>query len=225
MPCRSRLAALTPVALLSIVAACAPAHDRGDDETGGDAGATADAGLGGPDAGASAKLRVFVTSQRYPADLRSAGGLDTGRESANALCQLAADAAELGGTFRAWISVSNVDAIDQVEGDGPWYRMDGVMLFPNHASLGTVPDEPILLDENGEMPDPFFEAWTGTAIGGRLATGPGLDSATCLDWTSTIDSESIKGLVGDIDGDGAAWTNLADGYCSPFERRLYCFEQ
>ena len=48
---------------------------------------------------------------------------------------------------------------------------------------------------------------------------------SCLDWTSTVDSTLVGGVVGDIDANGSSWTNLAVGYCSPFSRRLYCFEQ
>ncbi len=200
----------------------------GDDDSpflGADAGGDHDAAAPGSDGSSVDHLRVFVSSQQYPANLVEAGGGATAHESADALCQLLGDAAQLGGTWRAWLSTTDIDAIDHIEGDGPWYRMDGTLLFPNHASLGVVPDAAILIDENGEQPDPFYEAWTGTAVGGRVVPLGDLDSTTCLDWSSTIDSDEIKGIVGDIDVDTDSWTNLADGFCSPFSRRLYCFEQ
>lgn len=176
-------------------------------------------------------LRVFVSSLRYPANLQAAGGQATGLASADALCQGLADAAALGGTFRAWLSTSTVDAIDHIQGAGPWYRMDGAMAFPNHASLATTPLVSINLDEHLGSPDPYYEPWTGTALGGRHAPPTGtVASTTCLDWTSTSSSSSIRGLVGyygevAAQGDGPAWTDLALGYCSPFSRHLYCFEQ
>ena len=170
-------------------------------------------------------LRVFVSSLRYPADLKTAGGKATGKASADAICQTLADAAGLGGTYVAWLSTSDQNAIDHVQGAGPWYRVDGAMAFPNRATLGTTPQVPIMIDEKGGTPDPFYEAWTGTALGGYLAPKGSRVSVTCYDWTSTIDSTQVGGVVGDIDVSSSSWTNLATGYCSPFSRRLYCFEQ
>lgn len=169
--------------------------------------------------------RVFVSSLRYSADLRSAGGQATGLQSADYICQNLADAAQIGGAWKAWISTSTVNAIDRIAGTGPWYRMDGQLAFPNRARLGTTPLVPISIDEMGGAPDPFYEAWTGTALGGFKAPLGNRQSVTCADWTSTIDSTLVGGVVGDIDANGASWTNLATGYCSPFHRRLYCFEQ
>ena len=170
-------------------------------------------------------LRVFVSSLRYSADLRSAGGQATGLASADYICQNLADAAQIGGTWRAWLSTSTVNAIDRIAGNGPWYRMDGALAFPNRARLGTTPLVPIMVDEMGGLPDPFYEAWTGTALGGFKAPLGSRQSVTCADWTSTIDSTSIGGVVGDIDANSSTWTNLATGYCSPYHRSLYCFEQ
>ncbi len=169
--------------------------------------------------------RVFVSSLRYSADLRTAGGQATGLASADYICQNLADAAEIGGNWKAWISTSTVNAIDRIVGNGPWYRMDGAVAFPNRARLGTTPVVPISIDEMGGTPDPFYEAWTGTALGGFKAPLGSRQSVTCWDWTSTVDSTSVGGVVGDIDANGSTWTNLATGYCSPFHRRLYCFEQ
>jgi len=176
--------------------------------------------------------RVFVTSLRYSADLRSAGGQATGLASADAICQTLADASSLGGTFRAWISTTQVDAIDRVTGPGPWYRMDGAVVFANRAALGTTPLAAISIDEKGGHPDPYYESWTGTALGGHRAPLGARQSVTCYDWTSTIDSTSVGGVLGvygegpgELDGTGTQWTEYATGYCSPFHRHLYCFEQ
>ncbi len=184
------------------------------------------------DAVAATGKRVFVTSLTYPADLRSAGGKATGRESADAICQTHADAVELGGTWRAWLSTSDKQAIDHIQGTGPWRRIDGVLAFANRATLGTTPQVPLAVDEKGGRPNPFYESWTGTALGGHLAPKGGLQSVTCLDWTSTIDSDQIKGVLGvygepgsDIDGTTSGWTNIGPAFCSPFRRHLYCFEQ
>jgi hypothetical protein len=186
-----------------------------------------------PDAGIPAGgKRVFVSSLRYSANLRAEGGQSTGRASADAICQTLADAASLGGTFRAWISTNDLDAIDHITGSGPWYRLDASIAFPNHASLATTPQVPLSIDEKLGHPDPYYEAWTGTGVGGRLAAISSLTSTTCLDWTSTVDSTTIQGMLGvfgenggELDGTGPQWTEYATGYCSPFHRHLYCFEQ
>lgn len=225
-------------ALLVVLAACAgnptehceDCSDAGADAAMHDARASADAPI--PDAGMPpGGKRVFVSSLRYSANLRAEGGEATGRASADAICQTLADAASLGGTFRAWLSTSDLDAIDHIAGSGPWYRMDGAVAFPNRASLGTTPQVPISIDEKLGHPDPYFESWTGTGVGGHLAATD-LASATCYDWSSTVDSESVKGVLGvfgdaggELDGTGPLWTNYGAGYCSPFKRHLYCFEQ
>lgn len=222
-------------ALLIVAAACGSSESGGVDATTmppSDAASATDGKLVTPDGKLASDgsvtppgLRVFVTSLRYSADLRTAGGQATGLASADAICQTLADAAAIGGTFRAWISTTAVDAIEHITGNGPWYRMDGQLAFPNRATLGTTPLVPIMIDEKGGFPDPFYESWTGTALGGYLAPLGSRQSVTCWDWTSTVDSTQVGGVVGDIDASGASWTELATGYCSPFRRRLYCFEQ
>jgi hypothetical protein len=176
--------------------------------------------------------RVFVTSQRYPADLRTAGGQATGRASADAICQQLADASALGGTFVAWLSTTDLDAIDHITGTGPWYRMDGHMVFANRANLGTVPPVAITIDETHGTPDPYYESWTGTGLGGHRAPLGGRTSVTCNDWTTTVLSDATGGELGifgngfgDDVGHGPDWTQFTVGYCSPFARHLYCFEQ
>lgn len=176
-------------------------------------------------------LRVFVSSQRYPANLRAAGGQSTGRAAADVLCQGLADAAELGGTWRAWLSTTDRDAIDHIQGNGPWHRLDGMRVFANHAALSTTPMAAIAIDERLQRPDPFYESWTGTAIGGRVMPPGNRLSVTCWDWTSTVDSTQVGGLLGvygengTLGGTSDDWTDYAVGYCSPFSRHLYCFEQ
>ena len=204
--------------VLVLVAACG--HDAGNDDAVGDAGGDGKVMMSdahkASDAPAAAGLRVFVTSLRYSADIRSAGGQVTALASADSICQTLADASGLGGTFRAWLSTSSAHAIEHITGTGPWYRMDGALAFPNHASLGTTPMVPISIDEKLGTPDPFYESWTGTAVGGYLAPKGARQSVTCSDWTSTIDSTQIGGVLGiynAAEGTTAEWTEYATGYC------------
>lgn len=183
----------------------------------------------GPPPGAK---RVFVTSLRYPADLKSAGGKATGRASADSICQTLADASSLNGTFVAWLSTSDMDALDHISGQGPWYRMDGALVFANRAKLSTIPPVPINVDETLGKPDPYYETWTGTNLGGHHTPPGGRVSTTCNDWTTEVISDSVGGMLG-IFGNGygqdvghsADWTQYTVGYCGPFDRHLYCFEQ
>src|SRR5947207_2454473 len=55
---------------------------------------------------AVAKKRVFVTSGTWTGDLKTHGGGTDGLDGANKLCQGAATAAALGGTWVAWLSDS-----------------------------------------------------------------------------------------------------------------------
>src|SRR5690606_40551827 len=61
----------------------------------------------------STEAIVFITSNFYDGDLKTAGAGTTGLDGADKLCQLHADAASLAGTYRAWLSASTVDAIDR----------------------------------------------------------------------------------------------------------------
>src|SRR5437016_3643883 len=81
--------------------------------------------------------RVFVTSTAY---LGSA---------VTSACSDAAAAANLGGTWDAWLSTQSMDAIDKVTGSGPWKRLDGQVAFNNHAGLATQPLVAIDITENG----------------------------------------------------------------------------
>jgi hypothetical protein len=203
-----------------------PAHDATQSP---DASTPPDAMITPPPPGAK---RVFVTSLRYPADLQSAGGKASGRESADSICQTLADASSLGGTFVAWLSTGDMDAIDHITGAGPWYRMDGVMVFANRAKLGTTPTVAINVDETLGMPDPYYESWTGTSLGGHHTPPGNRISTTCNDWTTTTISDYVEGTLGifgngfgqDV-GRGTDWTQFTMGYCGPFDRHLYCFEQ
>ena len=222
-PALSAAPAALAVAMALALLGCGGDDDGGGGD-GGDRPGAADGAPGAPDGDPSAEKIIFVTSQRYPADLRTAGSGADGLEGADNLCQLAAQSVGLTGTFRAWLSSSTEGALGRISGDGPWVGMDGTLLFPNRASLSTVPMDGISFDERGEQPDPFYEAWTGTGVGGAIKPAGERDSVTCLDWTSTVDSEQVCGHLGLLQRSDDDWTDYQCGYCSPFSRHLYCLE-
>lgn len=156
--------------------------------------------------------RVFVTAESFvPAEI-------AGAEAADDLCQSAAEAAGLDGTFRAWISDSTSDAIDRFEDGTCWKRMDDVVVADDLDDLTDGALSALIeVDEYGAARSGLV--WTGTAVDG---TGTGHH---CDDW-SDLDGDATLGSAAD-DDDGASpgsWTAHGDGSCSG-SRPIYCFEQ
>lgn len=203
---------------------------NGDAGGGGGAGGVPGAGGGssttprmGP---APGQKRVFVTSSLYSGNLKVEGQAATGLEGADNLCRTAAAAANLGGTWKAWLSAGvpaatvtmSTNAVDRIAEVGPWYRLDGSKAFNNKANLMTAPLVPLDRDENGR-PIPgssSLQVWTGTSAGGRWS---GTD---CDQWTSGFANRS--GTAGLATSADQMWTDGAHGNCGS-GLRLYCFEQ
>jgi hypothetical protein len=126
----------------------------------------------------------------YSGDSRNDGAAVTSPEAADAYCQTyAAEAGlPLAATYLAWISDSTVDARDRFSYDGPWVRLDGILVAENLADLtdGEL-FAPINVDPLGtywgRVPPPGTPviefAWTGTDVAGL---GSGDD---CEDWSTT----------------------------------------
>jgi len=167
----------------------------------------------GPSTGCVAPVtkRVFVTSSTYTGDL---GGL----VGADAKCQAHADAAALGGTWKAWLSTSSEDARDRIT-DGHYTLVDGTIVANSLADLtnGGI-WQAIELDEYAVVFG-SNQAWTGT-----LANGTWYD-ADCQAWTSALPADTA--LIGYVNLADELWT---DGFpsadCSYTDvRGVYCFEQ
>ena len=163
--------------------------------------------------------RIFYTSQRYTADL---GGL----AGADAKCAQAANSAQLGGRWVAWLSDSHHDALNRVQGDGPWVDNGAdSIIFPTKASLRGRPSTHFGHDEYGVSQSIWYFAayWTGTGIGGRSS------GKTCGDWHS-LDPED-RGTWGagsvppanDMGSVENGWTALTAQDCLGVAR-LLCFE-
>ncbi len=157
--------------------------------------------------------RVFVTSSQYDGNLAPLGGGDR-------LCQQIAMEARLGGTWKAWLSIGGVNAIDRIADVAPWYLVDGVTkVFATKAQLRGRPTVIINQDENGMVIDPMtlgpgdLVVQTGTRNGG-------ISGADCGAWTNTG-----QGTYGFLDLP-EYWTEYADGGCAVSNnKRLYCIEQ
>ena len=188
--------------------------------------------------------RVFVTSKGFAADFTQQTGISDGLAAADALCTQTAQGSGLGGAWVAWLSSSTADAIDRIPGDGPWYRLDGTLVFADRSELATGPRVPLKIDDqvrdfcNYDFGTPGPSVWTGTAIGGRAAIDLDKDMGTstlltCNDWSTTTEQPVAAGI---FCWTAAAWTDVtgwtqwersAPSCLSPSydRRRLYCFER
>jgi hypothetical protein len=158
--------------------------------------------------------RIFVTSAAYNGDLRTAGNAATGLQGGDFLCNQAAQAALLGGTWVAWLSDETHDAIDRINDVGPWFLVDGqTRVFNNKANLTTTPLASINQDETGVEVLPITPyVWTGTQNGGRVSS-----QLHCENWTG-----GFEGRIGFFRG--ATWTSHDTNNCV-FNQRLFCLEQ
>jgi|GEM_PF-1819853 len=176
----------------------------GGGATGGGGGSTStDAGVG--------PMRLFITSV---AQTGSFGGL----AQADALCNTSAQAANKGGTWKAWLSDSSTNALSRIADVGPWVqeRPDGgtILTFNNKANLSTTPLAGISLDEQGRVLTNTYY-WTGT-------NGGGTTGSTCGSWTS-ISSGGTYGAAGSTN---TAWTASSNGSTSCSSNlSLLCFEE
>jgi Putative metal-binding motif len=170
---------------------------------------------------------IFITSQTFNGNL---GGL----AGADAKCQQLADAAGLGGTFKAWLSDSTTDARDRLDHATVPYRLvDGPTVADDFTDLtdGSL-DAPINRTENGTVVN--GRPWTGTDSAGEACfqasggtcnltapTGGTIPRLACEDWTTTEGiGEAVTGSI----ATSTAWTSEGDRRCTD-NQRLYCIQQ
>jgi hypothetical protein len=158
---------------------------------------------------------VFVTGGTYKGDL---GGL----AMADAKCQDLADAAGLGGQFKAWLSTP-MDPVSARIGAG----FNGIYQLPKGKQI----DEPLIAVGWGELisgslKHPINRDQAGITVGQLFVwTGTGAkgDSLTknCALWGSSMFSD--EGQVGDSGAQDSTWTNNSTAKCG-ISAGLYCFE-
>ncbi len=101
-----------------------------------------------------------------------------GPAGADAICQALAGAADLPGTFKAWLSTTTASAASRLTHSSHPYRLvDGTVLANDWADLtdGSI-SVSIHETETGASVSPEF-VWTNTASDGTAAT------YDCLGWT------------------------------------------
>ncbi|WP_440222943.1 hypothetical protein ACQQ2N_17970 [Dokdonella sp. MW10] len=160
---------------------------------------------------------VFVTSSSGTGNLSSwaDAGSATGIAAGDAICRAHAERENLprSATFKAWLSSGQTGALQRLEFDGPFHRLDGVRVVSSRAALGQGHiDAPIQMDEQGSPTTNDF-VWTGTLFNGAST------SIDCQQWNST----SVGGNVGSSGWADQDWTF---GRTSPIGcaniARLYC---
>lgn len=158
--------------------------------------------------------RVFVTSTLNSGNLGGLAGADS-------KCQDRANAAGLGGTWKAWLSDSTTSASSRLNHfNGPYVRVDGVAVANDWTDLtdGTL-QNPIRINEfKNDQYNMINAAWTGTQTSGATLT------PNCSNWTDG--TSGVQGILGGISSTISYWTVGASStsICSN-TIALYCFEQ
>ena len=162
-----------------------------------------------------AAKRVFITSTTYDGNL---GGL----EGADAKCQARADAANLGETWKAWLSGSTTPAVSRLNHfSGQYKLLNGIVIANNWADLtsGTL-RAPIDKNEFNAQQTGFV--WTNTTFNGEVSVS--ILANICNDFTSngyaTVFRSGFAGLYSD-----QQWTDRAIQTACNAPMLLYCFEQ
>lgn len=158
-------------------------------------------------------LRLFVTRSEQTGKFGGLAGADE-------ICTGSGNSRWPSTRWRAWLSDSNTDARDRIEGNGPWVEPDtGTVIFPNASALRGVPSAPIVRDQFGEIGSDRW--WTGTRMGGVRAW------EYCADWThdyGTMRYGTMGSRNSNTDIPGGEWTDRGLSQCSA-PRALVCLEQ
>lgn len=175
-----------------------------------DAGSTTpDSGGATPDAGVPAgPLKAFASSSTVNGGFGGLAGADK-------ICNDLAKAQGLAGTYVAWLSTAGTNAIDRITADGPWQRVDGLVVAQTKAQLASgALTTPLLRDEkNQTLPAAEDRVWTATAANGTFVGG-----SDCAGWTG-----AGSGRVGEAEHTNGQWTALVDEACTEVNR-VYCFQ-
>ncbi len=163
-------------------------------------------------------LVIFTTKATFAGDL---GGITGGDKK----CQTFAAAAGLSGTFQAWLSDAQTNAIDRVPSNaGPWRKLvDGQqagIVFTDKVNWQGFPK---LGGENDEYGRPATSAlsgtWTGTHAGGTKS------GADCAGWTVSAGELATIGRSGDdLNPADQGWTQFADTEPCSAEVGLICYQ-
>lgn len=162
----------------------------------------------------SCSSRAFLTSKLWYGDL---GGLS----GADSKCQALADAAKLGGTFKAWLGDGFTSPLERFpHSTAPYRSVTGELIAEDWDRLVAVNANPqISVDETGKAYPSIdvMGVWTGLEFGQQGITL----SMSCDGWT-VAPVDGVKGEWGSP-GNGS-WLDRGNTTCGQMQHRLYCFE-
>lgn len=189
-----------------------PGTDSGSDAT--DDSADSDASDGGTTTLGPKRVFTTATTEYY---IGTGTNHFQGLAGADAICQSRANGANLGGTWKAWLSSSTQSASQRLTHTGsPYQLVDGTVVAFDWTELtsGTLAHR---IDEN-ETSQQWTSAvhWTSTSAGGGALT------STCSDWTSNSASMPVE--YGDNSYLDSRWTDIMPTTCAD-HMSLYCIEQ
>ena len=156
--------------------------------------------------------RIFVTSKTYNGNFDGVAGAHTE-------CNDRAEAAGLGGTWSAFLSIKATSISQRIAAlPGPWYRVDGELAFADKVAMTVGPEVPLVVDEYGNTITNEFAVWTGT--GPNLDT---IDSRICNAWKAG--GVLYNGAFGKANAVNTDWVRSGStGQKCSSKNRLYCIE-
>ncbi len=188
------------------------AVDAGSDALPNGSDAAADA-----DGGTSGARKVFISSTTTSGYMGGAAGAD-------AICNTAAKAAGLSGTYVAWLSTSTASASSRVShAGGPFVLIDGTVVALDWAGLtsGALLTG-INENEHGVAVPYSATGLTGVAFTGSDVSGNAITNLMCFDWTQ---GSNTGGACGNDQSTNMWWTDEGQFGCPcNYVLALYCIE-
>ena len=175
-------------------------------------------------------LRAFVTSTSFSADLTAGYGTHPGaysdaHEGADDRCTQHATAAGFGGTWKAVLSTSTLDAADKITLTGQLYSLQNYYIGSDADDIWTYPGNKgfrarIDTDEDGNTFASTKWYMTGSAFGGVHEGSP---DRSCSDFTSTASAPISRGTTSNSGYSGHGGSVSTTG-CTFTSNHLLCFQ-
>lgn len=164
--------------------------------------------------------RVFLTSRNdIKGNMNSTTG---GLAAADGICQTLADTAQLGGTWKAFLSDNSTNAKDRIP-DGQYataVKNTKIANDKNHLLDGTLITNFNETETGTVLPEKTRAAWTGSENDGTHLDKK--NDRTCSNWTISDKGNGIYGTPNNSKG-RRTWIKSGTQNCKD-PARLYCFE-
>jgi hypothetical protein len=175
-----------------------------------------DAGDDASESDAGPPRKAFVTSAVYVGDFG-------GYAAADKACNDLARAANVSGTFKAWLSIGTTSAASRIGFRGGYERVDGKTIATNRKALvgGSLGAPLDVTEKNEKLASGNVTVWTNTSASGDVAQA-GYD---CQGFTSKLPATGpASSPGGSATATDAAWTASSGAINCANEARFYCFE-